>query len=67
MSGSTSISACFALTSAPLSTQMRVTRPARSLLISLNSFIASMRPMIWPTATWSPTATYGVAPGDGAP
>ena len=55
--GSTSMSGCLAFTSAPLSAQTRTTRPARSLLISLNSFIASMRPMIWPTATWSPTAT----------
>ena len=55
--GSTSISGCLALTSAPLSEQMRTTRPARSLLISLNSFMASIRPMIWPTDTWSPTAT----------
>ncbi len=55
--GSTSMSGCLALTSAPLSAQTRTTRPARSLLISLNSFMASMRPMIWPTATWSPTAT----------
>ena len=44
---------------------MRDTRPARSLLISLNSFIASIRPMTWPTVTVEPTATYGCAPGDG--
>ena len=45
------------------SAQIRTTRPATSLLISLNSFIASIRPMTWPTDTWLPTATYGVAPG----
>ncbi len=49
--GSTSISACFVLTSTPLSTHTRTTRPARSLLISLNSFMASISPMVWPTAT----------------
>src|SRR4029079_12404703 len=44
-SGSTSMSGCFALTSAPLSGTTRTTRPARSDLISLNSFIPPMRPM----------------------
>ena len=56
-SGSTSMSGCFALTSVPLSGTTRTTRPARSDLISLKSFIASMRPMIWPTATSPPAVT----------
>ena len=56
-SGSTSISGCFALTRAPLSGTTRTTRPARSDLISLNSFIASIRPITWPTATSPPTWT----------
>ena len=54
-SGSTSISGCLALTSDPVSATTFTTRPARSLLISLNSFIASIRPMTWPTATSPPT------------
>src|SRR5688500_9931367 len=45
---------------------MRVTVPDASDLISLNSFIASMRPRTCPEATSSPAATYGRAPGDGA-
>ncbi len=49
----------------PLSGSTRTTRPARSDLISLNSFIASIRPMTWPTATSPPTATYGAEPGAG--
>ena len=64
-SGSTSISGCLALTSVPLSGMTWTTRPARSDLISLNSFIASMRPMTWPTATSPPTVTYGAEPGAG--
>ena len=64
-SGSTSMSGCLALTSVPLSGTTRTTRPARSDLISLNSFIASMRPMTWPTATSPPTWTYGADPGAG--
>ena len=39
------MSGCFALTSAPLSATTRTTRPARSDLISLNSFIASISPI----------------------
>jgi hypothetical protein len=62
-SGSTSISGCFALTSDPLSGTTRTTRPARSDFISLNSFIASIRPITWPTATSPPTWTYGALPG----
>ncbi|MFL5757713.1 MAG: hypothetical protein ACJ77N_15660, partial [Chloroflexota bacterium] len=31
----------------------------------MNSFIASISPITCPAETWSPTATYGVAPGDG--
>src|SRR6185295_19501255 len=65
--GSTSINGCLALTSAPLSATTLTTRPARSDLISLNSFIASMRPMTWPTATSPPTCTYGAEPGAGEP
>ena len=64
-SGSTSMSGCLALTRVPLSGTTRTTRPARSDLISLNSFIASMRPMIWPTATSPPAVTYGAEPGAG--
>src|SRR6185436_8160843 len=66
-SGSTSISGCFALTSAPLSGMTRTTLPARSDLISLNSFIASINPTTWPTATSRPAATNGAEPGAGEP
>src|SRR6185503_20239908 len=66
-SGSTSIRGCFALTRAPLSGMTRTTRPARSDLISLKSFIASMSPMTWPTATSRPAATNGAEPGAGEP
>ena len=52
--GSTSMSVVFALTSVPFSAAMRFTVPVTSLLISLNSFIASMRPMTWPALTWPP-------------
>src|SRR6185369_6051047 len=64
-SGSTSIRGCFALTRAPLSGTTLTTRPARSDLISLKSFIASIRPMTWPTATSRPTATNAAEPGAG--
>ena len=49
----------FAFTSRPFSASTRTTRPARSDLISLKSFIASMRPIGCPTATILPTATSG--------
>src|SRR6185295_13549627 len=65
--GSTSINGCLALTSAPLSATTLTTRPARSDLISLNSFIASISPITWPTATSRPTATKGAEPGAGEP
>ena len=39
------------------------TRPARSHLISLNSFIASISPMTWPTATSPPTLDVRCRPG----
>ena len=55
--GSTSISGCFALTSLPDSATMRTTLPAWSDLISLNSFMASIRPMTCPTVMCCPTAT----------
>src|SRR5205814_959526 len=66
-SGSTSMSGCLALTRAPFSGTTRTTRPARSDLISLNSFIASIRPITWPTATSRPAATNGADPGAGEP
>src|SRR3990172_9664459 len=44
---------------------MRVPRPAASDLISLNSFIASIRPITAPAPISSPACTYGRAPGDG--
>ena len=65
--GSTSMSGCLAFTSLPFSAWMRATRPERSLLISLNSFIASMRPTTWPATISPPTVTYGAVPGDGEP
>ena len=34
-------------------------------MISLKSFIASIRPITCPTATSRPTSTYGGAPGEG--
>ena len=61
--GSTSMSGCLALTNVPLSGTTRTTRPARSDLISLKSFIASMSPTTWPTATSRPTSTNGADPG----
>src|SRR4029079_14226052 len=64
-SGSTSMSGCFALTRVPLSGTTRTTRPARSDLISLKSFMASISPMTWPIATSPPAVTYGPEPGAG--
>ena len=56
----------FAFTRRPFSASTRTTRPARSDLISLKSFIASMRPIGCPTATTLPTATSGSSPGERA-
>src|SRR5207302_642166 len=64
--GSTSSSGCWRFTSVPVSARTRVTVPAMSDLISLKSFIASIRPTTWPPATSPPALTYGLAPGDGA-
>src|SRR5699024_10230083 len=55
--GSPSIRGWRAFTREPLSATTRTTRPARSDLISLNSFIASISPITWPTATSPPTCT----------
>src|SRR3954454_20266060 len=63
--GSTSIRGCLALTRAPFSGITRTTRPARSDLISLKSFIASIRPINCPTATSRPAATKAADPGAG--
>src|SRR5205814_8060997 len=64
---STSIRGCFALTNAPLSGITLTTRPARSDLISLKSFIASISPITCPTATSRPAATKAAEPGAGEP
>ena len=46
-----------ALTRAPSPAARRRTVPVTSLLISLKSFIASMRPMTWPAFTGPPSRT----------
>jgi hypothetical protein len=50
----------------PVSAGILATVPALSATISLNDFIASTRPMVWPRSTRSPTSTKLGSEGDGA-
>ena len=53
----TSYNGCWRFTRVPLSARKRLTVPATSDLISLNSFMASMRPTTWPASHFPLSST----------